>query len=96
MAEAISGGTATAIAIAQATSIASAIANAVATATAGISIGLGYAGGQAIREASGAVRDLSKGVIGTVLGILREYFRLITEKPEVGLTGTILAIYLMG
>ncbi|MEM2446487.1 MAG: hypothetical protein QW734_07500 [Candidatus Bathyarchaeia archaeon] len=95
MAEAVAGGTAIAIATAQATSIASAIANAVATAAAGISIGLGYAGGQAIREASGSIRDLSKSVIGTVLRVLREYFRLITEKPEIGLTGTILAIYLM-
>ncbi|MEM1542900.1 MAG: hypothetical protein QXV82_09755 [Ignisphaera sp.] len=95
MAEAVAGGSAIAIASAQATSVASAIANAVATATAGISIGLGYAGGQAIREVSGSVRDLSKGVIGTVLRVLREYFRLITEKPEIGLTGTILAIYLM-
>lgn len=95
MAEAVGGATAIAIASAQATSIASAIANAVATATAGISIGLGYAGGQAIRETSGAIRDLSRVIIGAILGVMREYFRLLTEKPEVGLTGTLLAIYLM-
>ena len=95
MAEALGAGTAIAIATSQATSVASAVANAVATATAGIAIGVGYASGQAVREASGAIRDMSKGMVNTVLGMLREYFRLISESPEIGLTGTILAIYLL-
>jgi hypothetical protein len=95
MAEAVGAGTAIAIATSQATSVASAVANAVATATAGIAIGMGYAGGQAIREGTGVIRDVSKGIVGTILGLIREYFRLISEKPEVGLTGTILAIYLL-
>jgi len=95
MAEAVGAGTAIAIATSQATSIASAVANAVATATAGIAIGLGYAGGQAIREATGTIRDMSKGVVGMMFDFIKSYFRLMTEKPEVGLTGTILAIYLL-
>jgi hypothetical protein len=95
VAEAVEAGTAIAIATSQATSVASAIANAVATATAGIAIGLGYAGGQAVKEATGAIRDMSRGVIDLLLGMVREYFRLINEKPEVGLTGTILALYLL-
>lgn len=96
MAESVPAGVAIAVATSQATSIASAVANAVATATAGISIGLGYAGGQAIRELSGSARDLGRGSINTVFRVMREYFRLITEKPEVGLTGAILAIYMLG
>ena len=95
MAEAVGAGTAIAIATSQATSVASAVASAVATATAGIAIGIGYAGGQAVREATGVIRDMSKGVINVILGMFRNYFRLMTEKPEVGLTGTILAIYLL-
>lgn len=96
MAEAIGTGTAIAIASSQATSIASAVASAVSTSIAGISIGIGYAGGQAIQQATGSIRDLSKGVVDTILGMMREYFRLINEKPEIGLTGTILLIYLLG
>jgi hypothetical protein len=95
MAEALGAGTAVAIATSQATSVASAVANAVATATAGIAVGVGYAGGQAIKEATGTIRDMSKGVIDLLLGMIKEYFRLINEKPEVGITGTILALYLL-
>jgi hypothetical protein len=95
MAEAVGAGTAVAIATAQATSIASAVANAVATATAGIAIGFGYAGGQAIREATGTFRDFARSLTETILGMIRGYFNLLSEKPEVGLTGTLLAIYLL-
>jgi len=95
MAETVGAGTAIAIATSQATSVASAVANAVATATAGIAIGMGYAGGQAIKEATGTIRDMSRGVIGTILDMLKSYLHLMASKPEVGLTGTLIALYLL-
>lgn len=95
MAEALAGAGASAIAISSASSAATAVASAVATATAGIAIGFGYASGQAINQATGIIRDTTNSLLGIAKDLLTHYAKLITEKPEVGLTGTLLALYLM-
>jgi len=91
----VGAGTATAIAVSQATSVATAVASAVATAVAGISISIAYVAGQTVRAVTAVAKDVGRSVLSAFLRAARYYFNLLVAKPEIGLTATLLLIYLL-
>lgn len=99
MAEAAAGalslGLTFATATQQATSISSSIANALGRIASGIARGLGFLTAFAARELMRVLRELARRIIDFTFNLLREYFRLLVEKPEIGVTATLLLLYLL-
>lgn len=89
------GAIAIATATSTATAIAQAVATSIATAVAGISIAFGYVVGTTLRGFGEFLRGIGEKIMEMVRDVVSLMMRLVMEKPEIGVTGLIMALYLL-
>jgi hypothetical protein len=91
----VGGAVAIATASSTATAVAQAIATSIATAVAGISIAFGYVVGSTLKGFGEFLKGIGEKIMELVKDAVNMMMRLVMEKPEIGVTGLILAIYLL-
>ena len=90
-------GSATAIAVATstATAIATAVAQAVSTIVASITISFAFVSGKTIEAVGNVAKEIGREVASRAGKIVSRAVRTFLANPEIGLTGFVLAVYLM-